>query len=287
MFQPHPLAVALVLLAGTVARAQVTTREPRQRTVTVTVNPAEPLPELHVAGDATTVLWFPAKILKKTLTVDESRIRVLDVGERSIFVQAVEDYRADERHEIEVFFADGRAPARAAFVLVTDPAEVDTRIDVVRPELPNEPCPVDVQRDAPRPEDFVLLGYVRERGVQTAAFDGARDDAQGLKSQQGVSYRGEGWVLFDVMVGNLPGRPPFSPRDAALTGQGGVAVQARVVTKPKGASDPGGDARLLAVVDRLPTSAGPVFNLEVRGEDGRSLVIPRVKLPKSVAEGKQ
>jgi hypothetical protein len=38
-------------------------------------------------------------------------------------VQAVEDYRPDERHELEAFFADGKAPARAAFMLVMDPAE--------------------------------------------------------------------------------------------------------------------------------------------------------------------
>ena len=61
-----------------------------------------------------TVLLFPADIQKKTITVDRSRIRVVDTGTRSIIVQAVDDYRPDERQELEVFFADGRAPARAA-----------------------------------------------------------------------------------------------------------------------------------------------------------------------------
>jgi hypothetical protein len=36
-----------------------------------------------------------------------------------------------------------------------DPAEVDTRIDVERPELPNAVCPADVQH-RPLPEDFLL-----------------------------------------------------------------------------------------------------------------------------------
>jgi uncharacterized protein (TIGR02268 family) len=253
--------------------------------VTVNGNPAEPLPKIHVAADTPTVLLFPADIQKNTVKVDKSRIRVRDADERSIIVQAVNDYRADEREELEVFFADGKAPARAAFVLVMDSAEVDTRIDVVRPELPTAACPAEVQHEPPRPEHFVLLGYVAKPGVQTAAFDGATDDAQGLKSKPGVSYRGEGWVLFDVLISNLPGRPLFSPHGATLTGNGGVTL-ARVVTVPKGAIAPGESVRVLAVVDRLPLTAGLVFTLEVRGEDGRSLVIPRVTLPKPVAEGK-
>jgi uncharacterized protein (TIGR02268 family) len=154
------LILALVLLVGTAARAQAApARAKRERPVTITGNPADPLPEVRVAADTLTLLWFPAPILKKTLTVDQSRIRVRDVGQSSIIVQAVDDYRADEREELEVFFADGKAPARAAFVLVTDPAEVDTRIDVERPELPNAPCPAEAQPSEHRPEDFVLLGY--------------------------------------------------------------------------------------------------------------------------------
>ncbi|KFE72228.1 hypothetical protein DB31_0490 [Hyalangium minutum] len=234
-----------------------------------------------------TVLLFPADIQKKTITVEQSRIRVVDTGARSIIVQAAPDYRADEQQELEVFFADGGAPARAAFVLVMDPAEVDTRIDVKRPEPPNAACPAETQRAEPRPEDFVLLGYVDASGVPTTTFDGAPDEAQGLKSQPGVSYRGHGWVLMDVTIRNLPGLPPWTPRDATLTGKGGVTLRARLVAAPKGEIAPGERARVLVVVDTLPPSAGLVFTLEVRGVDGRSVVIPRVTLPTAALEGKR
>jgi uncharacterized protein (TIGR02268 family) len=281
------LAVALSLFVGAAARAEAEpSRTKRDRPVAVTGNPAEPLPELHVAPDVPTVLLFPADIQKKTLTVDESRIRVLDTGARSIIVQAAADYRAGERHELTVFFADGRAPARAAFVLVMDPAEVDTRIDVKRPELPPAGCPPEVPRAAPLPEDFVLLRYVGERGVQTSTIGRALDSAKGLKSNRGISYRGEGWVLFDVMIGNLAGHPLFSLRDVTVTGKGGVTVQARVSTKTKGAIAPGEFLRVLVVADEPPESAGLVFTLEVRGDDGRSLVIPRATLPTPIAEVK-
>ena len=133
MLQPDRLFLALALLWGVAARGEMeTSRAKRDRAVTVVGTPAEPLPEIHVAPDVPTVLLFPADIARNTLTVDESRIRVVDTGARSIIVQAAADYRAGERHDLTVFFADGMSPARAAFVLVLDPAEVDTRIDVNR-----------------------------------------------------------------------------------------------------------------------------------------------------------
>jgi hypothetical protein len=69
------LVLLLVLFMGVAARAEaVPSRTKRDRPVTVTGNPAEPLPEIHVAADTPTVLLFPADIQKKTITVDESRI---------------------------------------------------------------------------------------------------------------------------------------------------------------------------------------------------------------------
>lgn len=230
MLQPIGLALALALAWGAAPRAEAApSRTKRERPVVVTGNPAEPLPEVHVAGDTPTVLLFPAPILRKTLTVDESRIRVVDREERSIIVQAVEDLPEGERQQIEVLFADGRAPARAAFALVTDPSEVDSRVDVERSEPPSVACPAEAQREAPRPEDFVLGGYVDERGVPTAKFRESSDSAQGLASEPGVTYLGNGWVIFDVLIRNLPNRSPWTPREATLTGNVAVPVAA---TKP-------------------------------------------------------
>jgi uncharacterized protein (TIGR02268 family) len=247
----------------------------RERAVTVAGTPAE----IHVAPDAITLLWFPADILPTTITVDESRIRVVDTGKRSIFVQAVPDYRADERHELAAFFADGRAPARAAFVLVLDPAEVDTRIDVERPELLPAACPAEVQRADPLPEDFVLRGFVNVRGVRTTVVPQVKDSERGFSSDKGVSYRGNGWALVDVKINNLPGRPPWTPREALLKAKGGAILRARLVTDIKGAVAPGDVVRVLVVLDTEPPSAGLVVALEVLGDDGRSFVIPRLTLP--------
>jgi uncharacterized protein (TIGR02268 family) len=283
------LALTLALAWGAASRAEAaSSRTQRDRAVTVTGAPGELAPEVRVAKASPTLLLFPATILKSTVTVDESRIRVVDKGERSIIVQAVEDLRAGERHELAVSFADGQAPARAAFVLVTDPGEVDSRIDVERREPPSVTCPAEAQQEKPRPEDFVLLGYVDERGIPTAKFPQFADDAQGLASDPGGSYLGNGWVLFDVKIRNHSNRPPWTPREATLTGRGGVTLRARLVTEGDGIASPGGGVRVLAVVDVLPEDdARRVFTLEVRGDGERSLAIPGVALPKAATEGKQ
>lgn len=287
MMVPVRLALLLALSGGTAARAEDSpSRSQRARPVTLTRQPAEPLPEIHVAPDVPTLLLFPADLQKKSLTVDASRIRVVDMGGRSIIVQAAADYRADERQELEVFFADGLAPARAAFVLVMDAAEVDTRIDVKRPEVPSAVCPVEGLRAAPLPEDFVRMGYVDKYGVRTRDIDRLEANGDGLSAEPGVSYRGRGWMLFALVVGNGAGLPPFSPRSATLTGKGGVTLPVLRVTAERDPIAPGESSPVFVAVDEPPPGAGAVFALEVLGDTGRSLLFPSVKLPAAVTEGK-
>ncbi|MBN1206821.1 MAG: DUF2381 family protein, partial [Myxococcaceae bacterium] len=113
MLQPVGLALALALFVGAAARAEAApSRTKRDRPVTVTGNPAEPLPEIHVAADIPTVLLFPAPILTKTITVDQSRIRVRDADESSTIIQAVEDYRPGLRTGSEVGWRSWRGPGR-------------------------------------------------------------------------------------------------------------------------------------------------------------------------------
>ena len=299
MLQPIRLALALVLFWGAAPRAEAAPgRTPRVRTVAVTGNPAEPLPEIRVDKSAPTLLFFPTAIAENTLTVDEqprtvdtaavpgggSRIRVLDVGKRSILVQAVEDLRPGGRHELAVFFADGRAPARAAFMLMTDPAEVDARIDVERRE-PTAACPAEAPRPPPAPEDCVLLGYVTRAGVQTSPVAEASNEAGGLRSRLGDAFRAAVWVLVDVEVENMAGQRPWTPREATLMGKGGATLRARLVTVGSEQAAPGESLRVLVVAAPPPPSAGEVFALEIRGAGGRNLVIRRVQFPRGSSEG--
>lgn len=302
MLQPVRLALALALFWGAAPRVDAApSRTPRVRPVAVTGSLAAPLPEIRVEKATPTLLFFPTAIAESTLTINEQprtvdtavvpddgpRIRVLDVGKRTILVQPVEDLRPGERHELAVSFADGQAPARAAFMLLTDPTEVDARIDVERRAPQSAPCPAETTRPPPRPEDFVLLGYVDDKGVQTDTVDAASDAAQGLSSQRGLSYRGKGWVLVNVEVQNLAGQQPWTPREATLMGRRGVTLPARLVTVDGGKIAPGEIRRVLAVADPPPPDAGAVFALQIRGDGGRTLMIPRVRFQWRLTEANQ
>jgi uncharacterized protein (TIGR02268 family) len=288
LIQPFRLALALALFWGAVPGADAAPeRTKRVRPVAVTGTPGVPPPEIRVEKASPTVLFFPPSVLKETLTVDTSRIQVLDAGEHTVTVQAVEDLRPGERHELAVSFADGRAPARAAFMLVTDPAEVDARIDVERREPPEAACPAEAPRDPPRPEDFVLMGYVNRKGVQTDTVAFTSDAGEGLSSDPGLSYRGEGWVLVDVQVANSAGQQPWTPREATLKGRRGVTLPARLVTVGGGTIAPGEALRVLAVADPPPPDAGVVFALQIRGDGGRTLTIPGVRFQGRLTEAHQ
>ncbi|RKH51577.1 DUF2381 family protein [Corallococcus sp. AB050B] len=287
MLQPFTLALslALTLAWGTAAQAQLATRARvgRERSVSIAGTSADPLPVVRIAQDTLTLLFFPSPIQKKTLTFDESRIRVLDAGERSVIVQPVVNLGEGERQEIGVFFADGRAPARAAFVLVTDPAEVDSRIDVQRPESPNTVCQPTLA-SIPKPEDFVLFGFVDKAGVTTSSTQGEPITGQGLALESLVAFRGTGWILADVKIENRPGHPAWTPQAATYVGRVGVpSLRARLVMKKPEPIPPGENGRVLAVVEVPEAQSDLVFTLEVLGDGGRRLTIPGVRFPQPVA----
>jgi uncharacterized protein (TIGR02268 family) len=287
LFQSSPLALVLVLLGETVARAQpAPAREQRQRTVTVTGNPADPPLEVRVAPDSPTGFLFDADLRKKAVQVEASRIRVLDSGERSLIVQAVKALGDGERVELEVPFADGKAPERARFVLVSDPSEVDAMITVTRRVQPDTAPPVEARATVRRPEDFLLLGYMGKDGVLTAGFDAHKDSEHGLYCSQGVVYRGKGWLMFEVRISNQQGPQPWVPSEATLTGKAGAKLSGRVVTEQEAEHAPKAPVRVLVVTEEPPASAGLVFSLELRRADGQTLALPDVKIPAWVKEHK-
>ena len=284
MFQSALLAVALVLLAGTAARAQATAREPRQRTVTVTGTPAEPPHEIHVSHEAPTGFLFGSDLRKKTVRVDASRIRVLDEGARSLIVQAVKPLGEGERQELEVEFADGKAPARAVFALVAPTPNADTFVHVARQEPAAPACPAEVRAEVRGPEDLLLLGYMGKSGVPTAQIAGTKDAGQGLEAPKGVAYRGKGWLMFQFELHNKRGPQPWVPTEATLTSKTGEKLRGRVVLEEPGEPAPGDGVRVLVVTEEPSASAGLVFTLEVSGADGRSLAFPPVTIPAPAKE---
>jgi uncharacterized protein (TIGR02268 family) len=269
---------------GTAARAQPSpAREQRQRSVTLTGNPADPPHEIRAAKGVATVLIFKSQINGNAVEVDRTRVKILDAGEWSIIFELVLDLGLDERLVLGVPFADGQ---RAVFVLVSSPSEVDTRIDVVRREQTVEACHAEVCAGMRGPEDFLLLGYMDGRGVPTAQIRAARDSTHGIESERGVAYRGNGWLMFQIRIRNTRGPRAWVPTEATLTGKTGEQLRGRVVLEEQGEPAPGAPVRVLVVTEEPPPSAGLAFTLEVSAGDGRILVIP-IEAPAPAEEPKR
>jgi uncharacterized protein (TIGR02268 family) len=276
LLSPATLALALVLLGGTLAQAQpAPTREPRRRSVTLTGSPLE----ARIATGIRTFLVFAVSIRGKAVEVDPKRIKIVDTGEMSVIIEPLSEPRPGERWTLRVPLADGKAPEVAEFWLVAHPSEVDTEIDVARPEesppdcqAPCAPCA------AMSAADVIASGFIDSDGVGTRVFRGFKDAATGFESQDGVTYRARNWVLVDVEIIPPPGHPAWRPTGATLTSKTGEA-RVRAVKIEPGKQYPGA-VRVLVTTDVLPPSAGLEFTLHLNGPEGApSFSIPAVTLP--------
>jgi uncharacterized protein (TIGR02268 family) len=143
MLQPvTPVCVLLpLLLVVTAAEAQPAPG----RNVTVAARPEEPLPEVRVAAKYTTLIVLDAPVDKDSVQQDTPqdapRIRIVDVGERSVIFETLVTPGDKERWVLRVRYADGARPEWAAFALVAGRGgEVDMRVNAVRPRQPLESC---------------------------------------------------------------------------------------------------------------------------------------------------
>lgn len=275
MFQSAPLALALILLGGAVARAQTApAREPRRRSVTLNGAPLE----ARIATGVRTLFVFGVPIQGRAAEVDRARIQVVDTGERSIIIEPLSEPQAGERWMLRVPLADEEAPEVAEIALVSHPSEVDTELDVARRGPPGTVCEAACAPCAGMSlTDALMSGLIGKHGVQTTPVRGLTDAASGFELKAGVAYRAESRVLVDVELIPPPGDPAWRPAGAALTSKTG---EARVRAVKVG---PGNDARTVRVLvetDVPPQSAGLEFVLYLHGAEGApSLSLSPVRLP--------
>ncbi|HEX5753613.1 MAG TPA: DUF2381 family protein [Archangium sp.] len=282
----------MLLLLGAVARAQPTpNRTHRQRSISVSGNPADPLPEVRGAKGIGIAFHFDGLIREESIKVDESRIRVVDVGKKSLLIEPVTEPQADQPSEVSVTFADGEQE-RAAFRIVPHPSEVDTWIEVTRQtEQPGAACQARIDElrarcGAQSPTAFRRSGLLPDRGILARTFERYADGSGGLVSKGGVSFRGSDWALVDVEIMN-PTRQPWAPRVATFKSKDGTPVTVRLVTPAMEEIPPGTSRHVLVETDDPPAGAGVFFTLEVSGADGRFLRVGNVELAPRPQEGKR
>jgi len=275
LLQPTTPAWGLLLLM-TVTAAEAQSQATRGRSVTLAVNPGEPLPEVRVAAGRKTLIVFDAALEKSSVQLDMTRVTLVDVGERSLIIEPVVNPGDNERWVLRVRYADGASPEWAAFALVSHPSEVDMQLEVVRQRQTLESCQAEMARQKAggrRAEVWVFADRLRGSSVRSQRIRGPK--------AHGWIYRFEAGLLL-VAQGRLgKGQRPWTPTSATLRAQEGSKEEVRVLSVQvrEGPLVPG-ELPPVAVEAVLPSSAaGASFILELRGEGGQRLEIDRVFLP--------
>jgi len=244
--------------------------------------PSEPVPEVRVAANIGTYLVFNAPIDRGSVEVEgrATRFRLVDVGERIVFLEPLVPPGEGERLGLRVRYKDGASPAAATFALVSHPTAVDTRVDVVRSHRSPEVLEAALaQCEAGGPANLVLSGRLGLNGVRTLRIQIVEGIQAGMRLQEGTGFRAGSWALVSVRVHNLPGQQPWTAGEARLTRADGTPVKVHSVRMDR-AQLAAGETGLVVVETESPFWAnGEVFRVEL-GEKGgeRRLVIGRAVL---------
>ncbi|MGE6758563.1 DUF2381 family protein [Corallococcus interemptor] len=290
------LAALLVLLLGTVVPAQPApaSRERQERRISLPDSASEPVPELHVAAGAVTLLLFDAPLDRASVELEgRERFRLVDVGERILALEPAADLGPGERLGLRVRYFDGARPEQAVFVLVTHPSEVDARIQLFRraqsiPALHAELAEVRAELAALRarsevssPADLALAGLLDAKGVSARRI--FRRPEQEMQSSldfvSGFSLRASLWGVVSVEVENH-GKTPWTPTEARLTSSAGsVPVQVLGVRMKQPRIGPGEVGTVVVETEGAAWKWGTLFRLELVDATGaRPLLIPSVAL---------
>ncbi|ATB29191.1 DUF2381 family protein [Melittangium boletus] len=269
---------------GTTAAAQPQSlvRERQERQVVAPGGPSEPVPEVRVATHIATTLVFNAPIDKASVEVEgrATRFRLVDVGERIVFLEPLVPPGEGERLGLRVRYKDGASPASATFALVSHPSAVDTRVDVVRSHRSPEVLEAALaQCEAGGPASLVLSGRLGVGGVGARRIQIVEGVQAGLQLQKGTGFRADSWAMVSVRVHNLPGQQPWTAGEARLTRADGTPVKVLSVRMDRARLAAGETGWVVVETEPPSWARDEVFRVEL-GEKGgeRRLVIGKAVL---------
>ncbi|HSP79138.1 MAG TPA: DUF2381 family protein [Myxococcaceae bacterium] len=261
-----------VLAALSLWSAEAVAGPARERRVVLSELRAGEVPRVRVRRGESTVLLFDAPVAGRGVKVEErGRFERVDVAERSVVVRLEVELEPGERLLLEVPFADGKAPARAVFALVSEPGEVDGQVEVVRHARTAEQLQAELDalraRCEPerRPDWFQLAGLLGREKLVSDLFEG-RFHGTGLSMQQPWLLRTLHWQVLFFSVRNPRDAAPVEPGEALLW-ESGRGTKARPVPllMDRSRLEPGEEGLLGVKLEGLPASA--VWRLEI-GEKG-------------------
>ncbi|WP_342380310.1 DUF2381 family protein [Myxococcus stipitatus] len=274
-------------------------REMKRRRVSLSVANADKPVELHVAPDYLTALEFDSPVDRNAVKVGDGggRFALFEVTTRAIFLKPAMALGAGMSMELLVPFADGAAPSRVVFSLVTHPSEVDTQVMVSRlPRTAEEiqaeldevraACAVkDAEVEALRarsgasgPAGMLFAGLLDRGGLQTGGVELGigQGGGNGLGFEDGWTHRTSAWATVALRVHN-GGREAWTPLEARLSvAASGERINVLAVRMKEPRIEPGGAALVVVETGAPNWPEGSILRLELRdSEGGRRLLIPR------------
>lgn len=291
------LVAILSLLLGIAAPAQPlpATRERIERRVVLFGNPAEPTPELRISSGIATLLLFDAPLDRDAVELEgRSRFRFVEVGERALVLEPSVELGQGERLMLRVRYSDGAAPMQGTFALVSNPSEVDARVEVfrrrdsiellqveladVRSQLASKDAALNALHarcEASGPAGLVIAGLLDIDGVRGHRIKRADSTkrAGGLELEDGMALHAASWSVVSIFVRN-DGPEPWTATTARVSSlSSGERVDVMAVRMKQPAIAPG-ESGLVVIETKAPSErAGEIFRLEVgeMGERGRRL----------------
>jgi uncharacterized protein (TIGR02268 family) len=239
---------------------------------------AEPAPEIHALLGVTTVILFDADIVPASVQVDPTRIRILDVGVRSILFVPLLELGSNERLGLGVRYADGASPGEARFAIVSRPPTVDTVLSVLRRPQPLAECQAELAQarlktgntEAPL---WSVVNRLAGGSVEKGVIATKRSAELQIDRLDSHAYRFKTGLLITIRVRSRPDQPSWVPVRATLKSQKAStpALDAPLTVRKVDAAPAGGFE--VAVEAGLPLPVGERYTLELRGAGGQTAVL--------------
>ncbi|WZX23533.1 DUF2381 family protein [Myxococcus stipitatus] len=273
-------------------------REMKRRRVSLSVATADKPVELHVAPDYLTALEFDSPVDRNAVALEDSggRLALFEVNGRSVVLKPALELGPGRSVELTIPFADGAAPSRVVFSLVTRPSEVDTQVMVAR--LPRTAEAIQAELDEVRaacsakdaelealrvrtvasgPAGMIFAGLLDKRGVKAESPESLLSQGgSDLVARDVVTYLSSGWGAVALRVRNT-GSDAWTPVEARLSmATSGERINVLAVRMKEPRIEPGGAALVVVETGAPNWPSGAVLRLELRDSaGGQRLLIPR------------
>jgi uncharacterized protein (TIGR02268 family) len=296
---PRSMMLWSLLLWSIQALAQEVprSRELTRRRVALNSVPADQPVELHVAPGDLTALEFDTPVDRAGVTVGEARDRfaMFEVNERLIVVSPRNGFSANDRVQLSVPFADGLAPVRAVFLLVTHPTEVDAQVKVSRAPRTTEALQAEldevravcalkdreletlrVRKDVEGLTELLLKGVIGLNGIAVDTTELRLKPVHGLRASSLTRYLADQWAALIIRVQNTSASP-WTPEEARLFFPGGTRFRSLPVRMKGTSIEPGQQGDVVVETGAPRELMRQLPRIELRDPTGeRPLLIPAV-----------